>query len=67
MSVTLPSAVLTAYEYATRGTAFAVRFRNLGVPDDGLTVLDQAARVARRYGPSHQLRSIEGIRKGRQG
>lgn len=35
--------------------------------DDGLSVLDQAAQVARQYGLSHQLRSIENIRKGQQG
>ncbi|MFF4693405.1 helix-turn-helix domain-containing protein [Streptomyces sp. NPDC001307] len=34
--------------------------------NDGLSVLDQAAQVARQYGLSHQLRSIEGIRKGQQ-
>ncbi|MVO84631.1 hypothetical protein GPA10_07580 [Streptomyces sp. p1417] len=31
--------------------------------NDGLTVLDHAARVATQYGLSHQLRSIEGIRR----
>ncbi|MFF7473580.1 helix-turn-helix domain-containing protein [Streptomyces sp. NPDC008092] len=35
--------------------------------NDGLSVLDQAAQVARQYALSHQLRSIEGIRKGQQG
>ncbi|WP_406482428.1 helix-turn-helix domain-containing protein [Streptomyces sp. NBC_01615] len=35
--------------------------------NDGLSVLDQAAQVAQQYGLSHQLRSIEGIRKGQQG
>ncbi|MFE0101305.1 helix-turn-helix domain-containing protein [Streptomyces sp. NPDC059009] len=35
--------------------------------NDGLSVLDQAAQVALQYGLSHQLRSIEGIRKGQQG
>lgn len=35
--------------------------------NDGLSVLDQAAQVARQCGLSHQLRSIEGIRKGQQG
>ncbi|MCS0602833.1 hypothetical protein NX794_16665 [Streptomyces sp. LP11] len=35
--------------------------------NDGMSVLDQAAQVARQYGLSHQLRSIEGIRKGQQG
>jgi hypothetical protein len=30
--------------------------------DDGLLVLDQAAKVAARYGLVHQLRSIEGIK-----
>jgi len=35
--------------------------------NDGLSVLDQAARVAQQYGLSHQVRSIEGIRKGQQG
>ncbi|MEU1407995.1 hypothetical protein ABZ471_37725 [Streptomyces sp. NPDC005728] len=35
--------------------------------NDGLSVLDQAAQVARQYGLSHQLRSIEGIRKDQQG
>lgn len=35
--------------------------------NDGLSVLDQAAQVARQYGLSHQLRSIEGIRTGQQG
>ncbi|MBZ3906767.1 helix-turn-helix domain-containing protein [Streptomyces griseiscabiei] len=34
--------------------------------NDGLSVLDQAAQMARQYGLSHQLRSIEGIRKGQQ-
>ncbi|KUJ65591.1 hypothetical protein ACZ90_46330 [Streptomyces albus subsp. albus] len=29
--------------------------------DDGLLVLDQAAKVAAQYGLVHQLRSIEGI------
>jgi hypothetical protein len=28
---------------------------------------DQAAHMARQYGLSHQLRSIEGIRKDQQG
>ncbi|MGI5230037.1 helix-turn-helix domain-containing protein [Actinoallomurus sp. CA-142502] len=31
--------------------------------DDGRSVLDGAAQVARQYGLSHQLRSIEGIRR----
>ncbi|MEU8569144.1 hypothetical protein AB0C51_12415 [Streptomyces pathocidini] len=31
--------------------------------NDGLSVLDDAAQVARQYGLSHQLRSIEGIRR----
>ncbi|HZF88913.1 hypothetical protein [Streptomyces sp.] len=35
--------------------------------NDGLSVLDQAAQVAQQYGLSHQLRSIEGIRRGQQG
>lgn len=35
--------------------------------NDGLSVLDQAAQVAQQYGLSHQLRSIEGIRKGQRG
>lgn len=35
--------------------------------NDGMPVLDQAAQVARQFGLSHQLRSIEGIRKGQQG
>ncbi|MDW4910325.1 hypothetical protein RB628_34615 [Streptomyces sp. ADMS] len=35
--------------------------------NDGLSVLDQAAQVAQQFGLSHQLRSIEGIRKGQQG
>lgn len=35
--------------------------------NDGLSVLDQAARMAQQYGLSHQLRSIEGIRKGQRG
>ncbi|MFI5963075.1 helix-turn-helix domain-containing protein [Streptomyces asoensis] len=35
--------------------------------NDGLSVLHEAAQVARQYGLSHQLRSIEGIRKGQQG
>lgn len=35
--------------------------------NDGLSVLDQAAQVAQQFGLSHQLRSIEGIRNGRQG
>ncbi len=35
--------------------------------NDGLSVLDQAAHMAQEYGLSHQLRSIEGIRKGQQG
>ncbi|WP_329275680.1 helix-turn-helix domain-containing protein [Streptomyces sp. NBC_01451] len=34
--------------------------------NDGLSVLDQAAQVAQQFGLSHQLRSIEGIRKGQQ-
>ncbi|MFJ8477730.1 hypothetical protein [Kitasatospora sp. NPDC094011] len=32
--------------------------------DEGLAVLDKAAATAATYGMSHQLRSIEGIRKG---
>lgn len=35
--------------------------------DDGLLVLDQAAKVAARYGLVHQLRSIEGIRAMSEG
>jgi transcriptional regulator with XRE-family HTH domain len=35
--------------------------------DDGLTVLDQAARLAAQYGMSHQLRSIEDIRQMYEG
>ncbi|MFD3380730.1 MULTISPECIES: helix-turn-helix domain-containing protein [unclassified Streptomyces] len=35
--------------------------------NDGLSVLDQAAQVARQFGLSHQLRSIEGIRSDQQG
>ncbi|MFW6692961.1 helix-turn-helix domain-containing protein [Streptomyces sp. MAR4 CNX-425] len=35
--------------------------------NDGLTVLDDAAQVARQYGLSHQLRSIEGIRRSSDG
>ncbi|MFE2583754.1 helix-turn-helix domain-containing protein [Streptomyces sp. NPDC059378] len=35
--------------------------------NDGLSVLDQAAQVARQYGLSHQLRSIEGIRESSRG
>ncbi|AKN71110.1 hypothetical protein QR97_15955 [Streptomyces sp. PBH53] len=35
--------------------------------NDGLSVLDQAAQVARQYGLRHQLRSIEGVRRGEQG
>ncbi|WP_405569058.1 hypothetical protein OG317_10950 [Streptomyces sp. NBC_01167] len=35
--------------------------------DDGLLVLDQAARVAAQYGLVHQLRSIEGIRAMSEG
>ncbi|MGA4838858.1 helix-turn-helix domain-containing protein [Streptomyces sp. G45] len=35
--------------------------------DDGLLVLDQAARTAARYGLVHQLRSIEGIRAKSEG
>ncbi|MDX3747923.1 hypothetical protein [Streptomyces sp. AK08-02] len=35
--------------------------------NDGLSVLDQAAQVAQQFGLSHQLRSIEGIRRGQQG
>ncbi|WFB11985.1 hypothetical protein LRS74_22295 [Streptomyces sp. LX-29] len=31
--------------------------------DDGLTVLDDVARMASHHGLSHQLRSIEGIRR----
>jgi hypothetical protein len=31
--------------------------------DDGLAVLDRSAQLAARYGMSHQLRSIEGIRQ----
>ncbi|WP_331752826.1 hypothetical protein OG440_38555 (plasmid) [Streptomyces sp. NBC_00637] len=35
--------------------------------DDGLLVLDQAAKVAAQYGLVHQLRSIEGIRAMSEG
>ncbi|MEU9028268.1 hypothetical protein AB0D46_12140 [Streptomyces sp. NPDC048383] len=35
--------------------------------DDGLTVLDRAARLAGRFGLSHQLASIEGIRAMSEG
>lgn len=35
--------------------------------DDGLHVLDHAAKTAAQYGMSHQLRSIEGIRTTIQG
>ncbi|MFQ3556146.1 hypothetical protein QZN11_04955 [Streptomyces gramineus] len=35
--------------------------------NDGLSVLDRTAQAARQYGLSHQLRSIEGIRKDQQG
>ncbi|AXI78097.1 helix-turn-helix domain-containing protein [Peterkaempfera bronchialis] len=35
--------------------------------DDGLRVLDQAAKAAARYGLCHQLRSIEGIRTSSRG
>ncbi|MCQ4081958.1 hypothetical protein NGB36_15410 [Streptomyces sp. RB6PN25] len=35
--------------------------------DDGLQVLDQAAKRAAQYGLSHQLRSIEGIRNTSEG
>lgn len=35
--------------------------------DDGLSVLDDAAQVAKQYGLSHQLRSIEDIRQPRHG
>ncbi|MFE7624499.1 helix-turn-helix domain-containing protein [Streptomyces sp. NPDC057509] len=35
--------------------------------DDGLLVLDQAARAAAQYGLVHQLRSIEAIRTTREG
>ncbi|MGR3939262.1 helix-turn-helix domain-containing protein [Streptomyces sp. BRA346] len=35
--------------------------------DDGFSVLDGAAQVARHYGLSHQLRSIEGIRRSFDG
>ena len=35
--------------------------------DDGLHVLDKAAKMAAQYGMSHQLRSIEGIRTTNQG
>lgn len=35
--------------------------------DDGLSVFDDAAQVARQYGLSHQLRSIEGIRRSCDG
>ncbi|MGP3923897.1 helix-turn-helix domain-containing protein [Streptomyces sp. 8N616] len=35
--------------------------------DDGLSVLDGAAQVASQYGLSHQLRSIEGIRRSCDG
>lgn len=35
--------------------------------DDGLSVLDQAARAAAQYGLAHQLRSIETIRQISQG
>ncbi|AZS76486.1 hypothetical protein DDE74_17165 [Streptomyces lydicus] len=30
--------------------------------DDGLVILDQAAKVAAQYGLVHQLRSIEGVK-----
>jgi hypothetical protein len=46
----------TAYGYILLSDAAA---RN-----DGLSVLDLAAQVARQYGLSYQLRSIEGIREG---
>ncbi len=63
-----PALYCTAYEYATRGMAFAVRTFGTWVSrDDGLAVLVQAARVAWRYGLGHHLRSFEGIRKCRQG
>jgi transcriptional regulator with XRE-family HTH domain len=35
--------------------------------DDGLHVLDDAAKLAAKYGLSHQLRSIEGIRMTSEG
>ncbi|AGP57629.1 helix-turn-helix domain-containing protein [Streptomyces rapamycinicus] len=35
--------------------------------DDGLRVLDDAAKLAARFGLSHQLRSIEGIRMTTEG
>ncbi|MEU5607504.1 helix-turn-helix domain-containing protein [Streptomyces sparsogenes] len=35
--------------------------------DDGLRVLDEAAKLADRFGLSHQLRSIEGIRMTTEG
>lgn len=35
--------------------------------DDGLAVLDQTARLAAQYGMSHQLRSIEDIRRTYEG
>ncbi|MFF0574335.1 hypothetical protein [Streptosporangium saharense] len=35
--------------------------------DDGLNVLDHAAKAATQYGLAHQLRSIETIRQASQG
>ncbi|MER8003326.1 hypothetical protein [Streptomyces sp. NPDC095613] len=35
--------------------------------DDGLLVLDQAARTAAQYGLVHQLRGIEGIKAMNEG
>lgn len=35
--------------------------------DDGLLVLDQAAKVAAQYGLVHQLRSIEGVKAMSEG
>ena len=46
------------------------RVSDAATRNDVLSVLGQAAQaaqVARQFGLSHQLRSIEGIRNGRQG
>lgn len=40
---------------------------DLATRNDGLSVLDHAAQVATQYGLSHQLRSIEGIRRSYDG
>jgi hypothetical protein len=50
------------------GTAYGhILLSDVATRNDGLSVLDQAAQVARQYGLIQQMRSIEGIRKGQQG